>query len=180
MDKKWKNAIVCRPTIAVSDAAQRRLGENLRDLRDVSEETSSMSLQGDLSEISKSALIEMSLRRCMRRLKDASQMHHCWLGNLFLRSTVIVWNKLDPNLWSTASVFKKSLLKFIRPSPNSAFNYHNCKGIKNLTSLQLGLNHLREHKFKHKFQDTLNPFGSSNLNVETNLHFYHYCPSFSK
>ena len=101
-----------------------------------------MSFQGDLSEISKSTLIEMSLRRCMRRLKDASQMHHCWLGNLFFRSTVIVWNKLDPNLWSTASVFKKSLLKFIRPSPNGAFNYHNCKGIKNLTSLQLGLNHL--------------------------------------
>ena len=139
-----------------------------------------MNLQGDLSEICKSALFEMSLRRCMRRLKDGSQMHPCWLGNIFFRSTVIVWNKLDPNLWSTASLFKKSLLNFIRPSPNSAFNYHNCKWIQNHTSLQLGLNHLREHKFKHKFQDTLNPFCSSDLNVETNLHFCLYCPSFSK
>ena len=139
-----------------------------------------MNLQGDLSEICKSALFEMSLRRCMRRLKDVSQKHPCWLGNIFFRSIVILWNKLDPNLWSTGSVFKKGLLNFIRPSPNSAFNYHNCKGIQNHTSLQLGLNHLREHKFKHKFQDTLNPFCSSDLNVETNLHFYLYCPSFSK
>ena len=26
-----------------------------------------------------------------------------------------------------------------------------------LTRLRLGLSHLREHKFKHNFQDTLNP-----------------------
>ena len=70
-------------------------------------------------------------------------------------------------------------LKFIRPFPNSVFNCHNCKGIKYLTRLRLGLSHLREHKFKNGFQDTLNPFCSCGLDVETNMHFFLYCPLFS-
>ena len=38
--------------------------------------------------------------------------------NSFFPSSVTEWNKLDPNLRSAASlnVFKKNLLKFIRPS----------------------------------------------------------------
>ena len=44
------------------------------------------------------------------------------------------------------------------------------KGITYLTRLRLGLSHLREHKFKHSFQDTLNPFCSCGLDVETNTH----------
>ena len=58
--------------------------EDPRDLRDVSEETSLIYLTGDVSEICKSALFEMSLRRCMRRLRDASVMHPCRLGMFFL------------------------------------------------------------------------------------------------
>ena len=79
------NALVWRPRITVSDTTQRRLWENLRDLRDVSEETSLINLQGDVSEICKSALFEMSLRRCMRRLRDASEMHSCPLGIFLLQ-----------------------------------------------------------------------------------------------
>ena len=98
--------------------------------------------------------------------------------NSFFPSTVIEWNKLDPNLRSAASlsVFKKNLLKFIRPSRNSVFNCHNCKEIKYLTRLRLS--HLRQHKFKHSFQDTLNPFCSCGLDIETNMHFF-YCPLFA-
>ena len=77
------------------------------------------------------------------------------------------------------SVFKKCLFKFIRPSPNSVFNCHNCKGIKYLTRLRLGLSHLREHKFKHSFQDTLNRFCSCGLHVETNTHLFLHCPLFT-
>ena len=69
---------------------------------------------------------------------------HNFFKNYFFPSTVIEWSKLDPNLRSTASlnVFKKKyLLKFIRPSPNSIFNCCNCKGIKYLTRLRLGLSH---------------------------------------
>ena len=44
------------------------------------------------------------------------------------------------------------------------------------TRLRLSLRHLREHKFKHAFQDTLDPFCSCGLDVETNTHFFLYCP----
>ena len=44
-------------------------------LKDASEETSLINLQGDVSETCKSALFQMSLRRCVRRLRDASEMH---------------------------------------------------------------------------------------------------------
>ena len=76
------NALVWRSRITVS---QMQLKENLRDLEDVSEETSLIHLQGDVSEICKSSLFEISLRRCMRRLKDASKMHLCPLGFGLLR-----------------------------------------------------------------------------------------------
>ena len=68
---------------------------------------------------------------------------HNFFKNSFFPSTVIECNKLDSNLRSptSLSVFKKNLLKFIRPSPNSVFNCHNCKGIKYLTRLRLGLSH---------------------------------------
>ena len=48
--------------------------------------------------------------------------------------------------------------------------------MKHLTRLRLDSSHLREHKFKHNFQDTLNPFCSRGLDVEANTHFYLYCP----
>ena len=101
--------------------------------------------------------------------------------NSFCPTTVIELNKLDPNLRSTASVsvFKRNLLKFIRPSRNSVFNCHNWKGKKYLTRLRLGLSHLREHNFKQRFQDTLNPFFSGGLDVDRNTHFFLYCPLFT-
>ena len=75
-----KDALVRRPIITFSDATQRRLLENLRDLRDVSEEISLNSLLGAVLETCKSAFFETSLRHCMRRLRDASDMHPCRLG----------------------------------------------------------------------------------------------------
>ena len=106
---------------------------------------------------------------------------HKFLKKIFFPSTVIEWKKLDPNLQSAASlsVFKKNLLKFVRPSPNSVFNCHNCKGFKYFTRLRLGLSHLREHKLRHSFQYTLNSFCSCALDVETNMHFFLYCPYFT-
>ena len=106
---------------------------------------------------------------------------HNFFKNSLFPSTAFEWNKLDPNLRSAAglSVFKKSLLTFIRPSTNKVFNFHNCKGIKYLTRLRLtrlSVNHLHEQKFKHNFQDTLNPFCSCGLDVETNTHFFFTAP----
>ena len=61
--------------------------------------------------------------------------------------------------WSSESlnIFKSKILKLIRPKANSFFNCLNPKGVKLITGLWLGLSHLRDHKFKHCFQDWVNP-----------------------
>ena len=51
--------------------------------------------------------------------------------------------------------------------------------LKLLTKLRLVLSHLREHKFKHSFQDTLNPFCSRGKEVETTFHFLLTYPNYS-
>ena len=103
-----------------------------------------------------------------------------FLKNSFFPSTIPEWNKLDHNIRNSSSfnIFRKSILKFIRPSANSLFNCHNPKGIKFITRLRLGLSHLREHKFKHSFQDSLNPFCSCGLDIESTAHFLLHCPTY--
>ena len=90
----------------------------------------------------------------------------------FFRYSIIEWNKLDINLRNAKSFlkFRNSLLKIGRPMQNSIYNIHDPVGIKYLTRLRLGLSHLNEHKFRHNFQDCLNPLCSCSLEVETTNH----------
>ena len=69
-------------------------------------------------------------------------------------------------------MFKKSLLNFIRTIPNSVFGVDDIYGIKLLTRLRVGLSHLREHKFRHNFQDAINPLCSCSLEIELTSHFF--------
>ena len=105
---------------------------------------------------------------------------HTFFKNSFFPLTIIEWNKLDHNIRNSSSfnIFRKRILKFIRPSANSLFDCHNPKGIKFITRLRLGLSHLREHKFKHYFQDSLNPFCSCDLVIESTAHFLLHCPMY--
>ena len=41
------------------------------------------------------------------------------------------------------------------------------------------MSHLREHKFKHNFQDCLNPICSCGLDIESTSHFLLHCPTFN-
>ena len=75
--------------------------------------------------------------------------------------------------------FKNSILKFIRTSPSNVFNCNNYKGIRLITQLRVGMNHLRKHKFKHNFQDCLNPICSGGLDIEFTSHFFLHCPKFN-
>ena len=75
-------------------------------------------------------------------------------------------------------MFKKPLLKFIRTIPNSAFGVANIYGIKLLTRLRVGLSHLREHKSRHNFQNTINPLCSCSLEIEPTSHFFLCCQYF--
>ena len=107
---------------------------------------------------------------------------HEFFKNSFFPSTTIEWNNLDPNIQNSESIniFKKHLLTFIRPLPNSVFNCHNARGVKLLTRLRLGLSHLREHKFKHSFQDSLSPLCDCRQGeVESCTHFLLHCSNFS-
>ena len=44
--------------------------------------------------------------------------------------------------------------------------------------MPLGLSHLLEHKFKHSFQDSLNPFYSCGWNTESTAYFLFHCPMY--
>ena len=55
---------------------------------------------------------------------------------------------------------------------------HNPFGIKLLTRLRLGLSHLHEHKFRHCFQDTLNPLCECSKDIESTMHFFLHCTNF--
>ena len=107
------------------------------------------------------------------------KVKHNFFRNSFFPSAVIEWNKLDLNIRNSESlnIFKKTLLNFIRPSPNTVFNYHNPKGVKLLTRLRLGLSHLRERKFKYSFQGSLNPTCRCDNNIETSAYFLLHCPN---
>ena len=41
--------------------------------------------------------------------------------------------------------------------PNSIYNIHKPLGVKYLTRLRIGYSHLKEHRFRHNFQDLKNP-----------------------
>ena len=93
--------------------------------------------------------------------------------NWFFPFTVIGCNNLDLPIRNSKnlSVFKKSILQFIRPSLSNAYNCFKTSRIKYLTSLRLGLSHLRDCKFKHGFLDSLNPICSCGLDIETTCHY---------
>ena len=95
----------------------------------------------------------------------------------FFPSTITEWNKLDRDIRNSDSlkVFKLSLLKFVGPVGNSVFKINNPYGLKLLTRLRLGLNHLRYHKFRHNFQDCINPICVCGLEIETTTHFLLHC-----
>ena len=48
-------------------------------------------------------------------------------------------------------------------------------GVKLLTRLRLGFSHVREHKFRHGFRDTLNPLCPSSIENETTAHYFLRC-----
>ena len=95
----------------------------------------------------------------------------------FFRYSIIEWNKLDINLRNAKPflIFRYSLLKIGRPMQNSIYNTHDPVGKKYFTRLRLGLNHLNDHKFRHNFQDCLNPLCSCSLEVETINHYFLHC-----
>ena len=101
--------------------------------------------------------------------------------NSFFPSSVNYWNQLDVETrnYKSYPIFRKKLLKIVRPSENSVFNVCDPLGIKLLSRLRLGFSHLREHKFRHNFSDTINPLCTCTLEPETTIHFLLHCRNYS-
>ena len=62
---------------------------------------------------------------------------------------------------------------------NYFFSIYDPLGVKLLTRLRLQFSHLNEHKFKHGFNDTLNPICECGHDFETTEHFLLRCRRFS-
>ena len=75
-------------------------------------------------------------------------------------------------------MFLSCLLKFVRPVANNVSEINNPYDLKLLTGLCLGLRHFRYHKFRHNFQDCINPICVCGLEIETTTHFLLHCPLF--
>ena len=99
----------------------------------------------------------------------------------FIPYSIKEWNNIDPDVRNLTSytAFRKYLLKMIRPSPNNLYGVHDPVGLKLLTRIRLSLSHLREHKFRHNFQDTVNPLCTCSLEIEDTNHFFLRCLNFS-
>ena len=69
--------------------------------------------------------------------------------------------------------FKNSLLKAGWPTAEPSYN--NPTGLKFLTRLRLVLSHLSRHKFKHNFQNCVNPLWFCSFEIESLSHFFLHC-----
>ena len=76
-------------------------------------------------------------------------------------------------------MFKLSILNFVRPREFSVFSVQDINGLKLLTRLRLNFNHLNEHKFRHNFNDKINPMCSCGKESEATLHYLLQCDSYS-
>ena len=66
-------------------------------------------------------------------------------------------------------------MKIIQPIPNSVFGIFNPLGLRLITRLWLGLSHLNEHRFKHNFNDCINPLCTCSLDLESTVHYFLRC-----
>ena len=102
------------------------------------------------------------------------------LKNTFFPSNIIEWNNLDSNIRCSPSdkLFRKRILEFIRPQPNIILSVPNSLGLSHLTRLHVGLNHLREHIFRHNFWDSLNQICNCGNAIESTKHDFLHCSIF--
>ena len=101
--------------------------------------------------------------------------------NSFFPYCIKEWSKLNDKIRNIESInkFKVAILNFIRPKANSVFDIHDTNGIKLLSSLRLNFSHLNEHKFRHNFNDRVDPLCTWGLEPETTHHYLLRCSLFS-
>ena len=100
------------------------------------------------------------------------------IGQVFARTTgfkssfypncLLEWNNLDQDIRQSNSlaIFKKRLFSTICPPAKSVFGIHNLRWWPILTQIRVGPSTQKFHKFKHSFNDTMNPLCPINDGVE--------------
>ena len=94
-------------------------------------------------------ILNMAFLDTKQNLSKTLFVHRPWLNGT---TSVLIFRKFE-----SFSVFESNILNFIWPFPYSLYICLNSRGIYLITRIRLGL---REHKFKHDFQGTLNPLCS--------------------
>ena len=91
------------------------------------------------------------------------------------------WNQLNDDIKKIELIkkFKKTLIKIIRAKENTVFGDSDIYGVKLLTRLRLNFSHLNEHKFRHNFNDTINPMCNCGPATETTIHYLLRCQLYS-
>ena len=95
-------------------------------------------------------------------------------STLFFPFTLNDSFNLDLNIRNSESIslFKNRLLSFIHPGQRSIYNIFDPRDLKFLIDLRLGLSHLNEHRFRHKFQSDFNLLSSCSLCLCTAITFH--------
>jgi len=102
--------------------------------------------------------------------------------NTFFPYCISQWNVLGGNIRDLPSIktFKKAIYEFLRPKQSHVFDVPDIQGVIFLNRLRVGFSHLNEHKFRHGFRDTLDPFcGCRTNSVENTQHFLLHCSIYS-
>ena len=71
------------------------------------------------------------------------------------------------------------LIKIIRTKGNSVFGVFGIYSIKLLTPVRLNFSHLNEHKFRHNFNDIINPMWKCSAATEATIHSLLCCRLYS-
>ena len=105
--------------------------------------------------------IQQTARTRINRIPTFHCRTDCF-KNSFFPSTLNDWYKLNKTIRNSESIpiFKSRLLSFIRPLESNVYNIFDPIGLKLLTRLRLGFSHLNGHRFRHNFQDCMNPLSS--------------------
>ena len=124
-------------------------------------------------------------RRAGRRMRPPFRVPFCRTERYrdsFFPFCINEWNNLDEHIRNLPSIslFKQAILDFFRPSANSIFGVTDNNGVVLLNRLRVDFSHLREHKFRHNFADTVDPFcNCRNNSIETTQHFLIHCSDYS-
>ena len=87
--------------------------------------------------------------------------------------------ELSPEVRKTKPAFKIKKSFIIGKLKHYLYNAHDPIGVKLMSSLRLQFTRSNEHKFRHGFNDTVNPMCLYGIDIETTANFLLRCYCFS-